>query len=676
MAGILRFGTRLKIGTRVAGGFLVVVGLLLLVAGQGYFGVIESRDTFAEYRRLVTTSTSVLEIDRDFMALRRTFLAYLYSGAAELPKRMEELQGELQARLTKLQEAEHNSERREVLGKAITQLAAYGATTQAVVQQRAAEDQLIATRLTPAERTLRTFIADFVSGAIQDGDQQVIATAAEVEEALREVRLRLARYIARADAVERDAVENHAKQVSGAVDRLKQVLQLKPEARALLGPIVQRLPMYQKVLSEAVAAIAERGRLVSQDSTRQAEQMNEALTAVRLSELTALQRLGDRNEQSARENVTETLMEAGAALLLAVLFAWLIGRSISRPVKAMTGAMSAIAGGDLGVEVPARERCDEIGEMAKAVQVFKDSMSETERLRAAQEEQKSQAERERRDAMRAMADRFESNVGGVVDAVSSAATELRSTAESMSGSADETSRQSTAAAAAAEQATTNVRTVATATEELSASIKEIGEQMNESTRIVADAVRQSEATNQTVRGLSEAAQRIGEVVRLINDIAGQTNLLALNATIEAARAGEAGKGFAVVASEVKSLANQTGKATEDIATQIKAIQDATAGSVAAIEEITRTIGRVSEIATSIASAVEQQGAATQEISRNVAQAARGTGEVSTHIGSVNEAVQQSGAAANQVLASAGELARNGETLKSQVDAFLREVRAA
>jgi methyl-accepting chemotaxis protein len=676
MTKVLQLATRLKIGTRVAGGFLVVVGLLLMVATKGYFGVIESRDTFSEYRSVVTTSTELLAVDRDFMGLRRTFVQYLYSGNAELPKRMQEQGAELRARMSAAHEAEQEPERRQQLAKAIAQFDAYTATTEAVVKQRAAEDQLIATKLTPAERTLRTFIADFVSGAIQDGDQQVISTAAEVEEALREVRLRLARFVVRADAAERDAVENHAKQVSGAVERLKQVVALKPEASPLLGPIVQRLPMYQKVLAETVQAISERGRLISQDAVKQAEQMNEALTAVRVSELGALKALGDRSESAARENVTESLAVAGAALFLGVLLAWLIGRGISRPVKAMTRAMTAIAGGNLAVEVPARERGDEIGEMAKAVQVFKDSMSETERLRAAQEAQKAQSEADRKQAMRELAERFEASVGGVVQAVSSAASELRATAEGMSASAEDTSKQSTTVAAAAEQATANVQTVATATEELTSSIQEIGTQMSESTRIVADAVKQSEATNQTVRGLAEAAQRIGEVVRLINDIAGQTNLLALNATIEAARAGEAGKGFAVVASEVKSLANQTGKATEEIAAQIKAIQDATNGSVAAIEEIARTIGRVSEIATSIASAVEEQGAATQEIARNVAQAAKGTGEVSSHIGSVNEAVQQSGASAGHVLTSAGELAKNGETLKAQVDSFLREVRAA
>ena len=223
--------------------------------------------------------------------------------------------------------------------------------------------------------------------------------------------------------------------------------------------------------------------------------------------------------------------------------------------------------------------------------------------------------------------------------------------------------------------TQNVQTVASATEELSSSIREIGNQVSESSRIVGAAVTQADDTNAKVKALAEAAQKIGDVVTLINEIAGQTNLLALNATIEAARAGEAGKGFAVVASEVKNLATQTAKATEEIAGQVRAIQDATDTSAQAIDTIAQTINRVNEISTAIASAVEEQGAATQEIARNVQQAAQGTTEVSSNIGSVTQVAQETGAAATQLLSSAGELARNGTLLRSQVDDFLREVRA-
>jgi methyl-accepting chemotaxis protein len=371
-----------------------------------------------------------------------------------------------------------------------------------------------------------------------------------------------------------------------------------------------------------------------------------------------------------------TMAGAIASIVIAIVVAFVLTRGIARPTGQMTAAMNALAKGDTAVEIPARGRKDEVGAMAEAVQFFKDNMIETERLRAEQEQAKIRNEAERRQAMLDLANRFESSVGGVVNGVTAAATEMQATAKSMSSTADETSRQATAVAAASEQTTQNVQTVASATEELSASIGEITSQVNESTRIVGEAVHQANDTNSKVKGLAAAAEKIGEVVRLINDIAGQTNLLALNATIEAARAGEAGKGFAVVASEVKTLATQTARATEEIAAQVRAIQDATASSAEAIESITRTIGRVSEISTTIASAVEEQGAATQEISRNVQQAAQGTQEVSSNIGGVTNAAQQTGSAAAEVLQSAGELSRNGELLKAQVDEFLRTVRAA
>jgi len=353
-----------------------------------------------------------------------------------------------------------------------------------------------------------------------------------------------------------------------------------------------------------------------------------------------------------------------------------IGSFFAKPIRALTEIMMALAGGDKSVVVIGTKRGDEIGDMARTVEVFKENAIEMEQMQAEQEEMKRRAEGEKRQAMLDMAGSFETSVGAVVGAVSSASTELQSTAESMSATAEETSRQSTAVAAASEEATTNVQTVAAAAEEMSATVDEIGRQVSASTEIANRAVDEAGRTNDTVQGLAEAAQKIGEVVDLISDIAEQTNLLALNATIEAARAGDAGRGFAVVAAEVKSLANQTAKATEEIASQIGTMQSATGDAVGAIEGIGKTIGEINEIATTIASAVEEQGAATQEIARNVQQAAQGTGEVSSNIASVTEAAGETGASARQVLDAAGQLSKDSETLKAEVDKFLTQVRAA
>jgi methyl-accepting chemotaxis protein len=407
-----------------------------------------------------------------------------------------------------------------------------------------------------------------------------------------------------------------------------------------------------------------------------------ALAAVmnKIEELTTFQvRVAEEEYNKAQDAYSFDRMLLIGGLVIAALLgagiATLIARSVTVPLRRIIDVMSALTSGNLAVEVKGSERKDEVGEVAKAVLIFKEGLIETERLRREQEEAKARAETERRQMMNDLANRFEASVGGVLSSVTGAATELQATAESMSATAEETTRQSSAVAAAAEQTTQNVQTVASATEELSTSIREISSRVNESNRIVGEAVDQANDTNSKVQGLAEAAKKIGEVVNLINDIAGQTNLLALNATIEAARAGEAGKGFAVVASEVKALANQTARATDEIAGQVRAIQDATDSSAHAIQSITSTIHRVNEIAATIAAAVEEQGAATQEIARNVQQAATGTTEVASNIENVSQAAQDTGAAATQVLSSAGQLARNGTVLKDQVESFLREVRA-
>ena len=388
-----------------------------------------------------------------------------------------------------------------------------------------------------------------------------------------------------------------------------------------------------------------------------------------------LQKAADDIYDNARTAFVTVLSFVLVLLAVTVFFGIAIVRGIARPVGAMTDAMTRLADGDTGIEVVGADGKDEIGAMARAVLVFKDNKIKADTL-AAEQKADQEAKERRAAAMAEAVTKFETAIGAVADGVASAATEMQSSAQTLSTTAEQASRQATAVAAAAEQASSNVQTVATAGEELSSSISEIGRQVSQSTTIAGKAVDEAKRTDAKVQGLSEAAQRIGDVVKLITDIAAQTNLLALNATIEAARAGEAGKGFAVVAAEVKNLANQTAKATEEIGAQIGAIQGATKESVDAIQAIGRTITEVSEIATTIASAVEEQGAATQEIARNVQEAARGTQEVSANVGGVTQSSRETGSAATQVLGAAGELSKQAETLRREVDQFLSSVRAA
>jgi len=378
-------------------------------------------------------------------------------------------------------------------------------------------------------------------------------------------------------------------------------------------------------------------------------------------------------------DATKQQMEIGIGAVIAAvaLLGLLIGRSVSRPLKAMNKAMLELANGNFAVVLPGLGRSDEIGEIAQAVEVFKVKAEQKARdeaeAKAAEEQRLAEL---RRLEMFRLADQFESAVGEIVHTVSSASTELEASASTLTSTALRSQELAQAVAAASEEASTNVQSVASATEQMSSSVTEISRQVQNSSRIAGDAVDQARNTNASVGELAAAASRIGDVVELINTIAGQTNLLALNATIEAARAGEAGRGFAVVASEVKALAEQTAKATGEISQQISGIQTATQGSVAAIQEIGVTIGQMSEISSTIAAAVEEQGAATQEISRNIQLAAQGTMEVSSNISDVQRGATETGSASAQVLSAAQSLSRDSNRLKDEVGRFLATVRAA
>jgi methyl-accepting chemotaxis protein len=384
-------------------------------------------------------------------------------------------------------------------------------------------------------------------------------------------------------------------------------------------------------------------------------------------------------ETDDRISNTTTTQEivAGAAVLIGLLIAFFVARGIIVPLSGLTSGMKELAGGNFGVVLPGLNRKDEVGDMAQAVETFKVKAEEKARDEAeAKIKQDQVAAKQRKADMIKLADDFESAVGEIIETVSSASTELEASAGTLTKTAERAQEITTTVAAASEEASTNVQSVASATEELTSSVNEISRQVQESARMANEAVDQARKTNDRVSELSKAAARIGDVVELINTIAGQTNLLALNATIEAARAGEAGRGFAVVASEVKALAEQTAKATGEIGQQITGIQAATQESVNAIKEISGTIEKLSEISSTIAAAVEEQGAATQEISRNVQQAAQGTQQVSSNITDVQRGASETGSASSQVLSAAQSLSGDSNRLKLEVGKFLNSVRAA
>jgi methyl-accepting chemotaxis protein len=381
------------------------------------------------------------------------------------------------------------------------------------------------------------------------------------------------------------------------------------------------------------------------------------------------------DEYASASNMMIMLSVAG--VVFGMLFGFLVGQyGVAKPIRAIVDLLQKLAAGDFQVEVGGTDRKDEVGDVARTALVFKDNGIAKIKMEAEQKEAEVRVAAQRKADMIKLADDFEGAVGEIIETVSSASTELEASAGTLTTTAERSQELSTVVAAASEEASTNVQAVASATEELSSSVNEISRQVQESARMATEAVSQARTTNDRVGELSKAASRIGDVVELINTIAGQTNLLALNATIEAARAGQAGRGFAVVASEVKALAEQTAKATGEIGQQISGIQAATQDSVTAIREISGTIERLSEISSTIAAAVEEQGAATQEISRNVQQAAQGTQQVSSNITDVQRGATETGSASSQVLSAAQLLSGDSNRLKLEVGKFLTTVRAA
>jgi methyl-accepting chemotaxis protein len=460
------------------------------------------------------------------------------------------------------------------------------------------------------------------------------------------------------------------------------------QAQALLPAVREALATYEQNLKTTLAAVdaASSSKLTETAEKLRSDALKSGVSAqalrAKLREVAnrLTRRVEEYEEEIAREYASRSKLLIAislACIVCGMMLGFVIGQyGIAKPLRAMVDLLQSLAGGKYQIDIHSTERADEIGDVAKAALVFKDNGLAKIRMEAEHKETEARMASQRKADMRRLADDFESAVGEIIEVVSSASTELEASANTLTSSAERSQQVSTVVAAASEEASTNVQSVASATEELSSSVNEISRQVQQSARMAAEAVGQARGTTDRVGELSKAASRIGDVVDLINTIAGQTNLLALNATIEAARAGEAGRGFAVVASEVKALAEQTAKATGEIGQQISGIQAATQDSVNAIREISDTIAKLSEISSTIAAAVEEQGAATQEISRNVQQAAQGTQQVSSNITDVQRGATETGSASSQVLSAAKSLSGDSNRLKLEVGKFLGTVRAA
>jgi methyl-accepting chemotaxis protein len=663
-----------SIGGRIAFGFGAVLLLLVALGVSDHLGLGIIRGQFETYEWVAHNVESGTQAASTISEARRAVLLFLRSADPALAAKATDLLTAAQRETAKAAGAAIDPGRGADLTEAAALIGRYVGNVELLSARLGAREAIKQQLLTPLTAEVHPLLDALLASSRQGSDAGLAAATAQAQESLLLADLAIARFLSGGEQEEAARAAGQLEALAARVDVLRRGdwppwQHEKPQQLARLAA------RYREAFAALVPVVLDANRIVDQANAQIGAQIGALLDRTNASRLAQLRQTREALHGTLTGMSARGVMMAGGALLLGLVLAGLIGRSISRPVARLTSAMGALAGGRLDTPIPARDRRDELGAMARTLEVFRDGMREAAALRARQAAQAEEAEAARRAALRGLADGFEAKVGQLVGQVAEAATALRHTASGMEGTARQAVAASATVASAAGQASANVQTVAVAAEELSASTVEIGRQVAQSAAIAGRAVADARRTDGVVRALAEGAQQIGEVVRLISDIAGQTNLLALNATIEAARAGEAGRGFAVVAGEVKGLAAQTARATGDIARQIGRIQGATQEAVAAIGGIAATIDEVSRIAAAIAAAVEQQGAATHEIARNVQQAAQGARMVGETIVGVSAGAQETGCAAERVLEEAAALSGQAEELRGEVGQFLAEVRA-
>jgi methyl-accepting chemotaxis protein len=630
-------------------------------------------DKFASYARISEVATLALEIGGDASDVRRNVRTYADTGddtrIEPARKAVTKLRGKIDTGLTTIRDPERVA--------AIKAVAAgfegYAASFEKLVEQKHKTRNLVADILNPTGSAMRRKVSEVMVESQKAGDLDVAVQAGNVQENMMLARLRVSRFLGLHEGDNGITYQQAMDSMDKAIAALNGVTQ-NPKYLAPMAEVAASAKIFTSTYAEVQGLVADEDKLVNQTLAGFGQAMDLHSEEIKDSAVKEMVGLEASTTEDFAGSIRWDIVLSGAALVFGLVLASLIAHSIVRPVVGMTAIMSKLAGGDKSVTVPALTNRDEIGDMGRAVQVFKDNAIRMDALAAEQVRAKQLAEEEKRKAMIGLADSFEASIKGIVQIVSASATELQSSAETLAATAEQTRNQAMVVENAAEHASSNVATVASATTELTASIGEISRQVTQSAGVAQSAVDEARKADDMVQGLAGAAQRIGDVVALINDIASQTNLLALNATIEAARAGEAGKGFAVVAGEVKHLASQTARATEEIGTQIHAVQQASTQAVEVIRSMAQTIGHISEISGAIASAVEEQGAATMEISRNVQEASDGTQEVSRNIGGVTQASAETGAASSQVLGAARDLSVQAEHLRDDVDRFIAHIR--
>jgi len=654
-------------------GFAVVLTVSAASLGIAYLGFEHIASAVASYRNSVSEADLARNIDRELISYRALVKYYVVTGKEDDAKAALAAEASLRDAIDQSLKGNGKPARQEGLNHLAGEFKNFAATFAEILKIKRDSALVTQNQLMRDANMLRYKLDDIASNAAE-AELPAVELGAKQVSAQFQAAIAIANtFVINSDqtvaasALARLKFVEHALQAISTTEA--QLLAGLKEATALLGEYRQaltRLVENAKTIDDLVTAMSgSAGAIMRGTSAMKADLVSDQ------------QRLEADTHAIIGETQRLIIMLAAGGFVLGGLLALLLGRGISKPMTAMCKAMRELASGHFDVVLPGLGRADELGEMASAVEEFKvQAIAKAERDAATQDARNKAAGTARRAELIRFADDFEAAVGAIVSNVSASAGHLEQAASTLTRTAEATQRLSGQATGRSEEASGNIQSVASATEELSVSVDEIGRQVRESNRIAEAAVAQAEQTDGRIGKLSRAAQEIGDVVKLITAIAEQTNLLALNATIEAARAGDAGRGFAVVAAEVKSLSEQTAKATDEISHHISSMQGATQESVAAIKEIGATIGQISNIASSIASAVEQQGGATQQIARNVQSVAQGTREATSNIVEVTRGATETGAASGEVLNSAKALSSESTRLKAELDRFMANIRAA
>jgi methyl-accepting chemotaxis protein len=663
----------LRFRAKIMLGFAVVLAISAASMGFAYLGFERVSDGVDSYRRSVQEADLSRDIDRELISYRALARYFVVTGKEEDGKAALEAEARLKDAILTSMKGTTDRPRLEQIAKLEREFRTFTKIFADMLKVKEDSARIAQNQLTRSGNSLRYKLDDLPSNAEDEEMPLITLGAKKVTEQFQAATALANTFVVNSDQSVATSALARLKFVENA---LKAISTTNPKIMDGIKEVSGMLEEYRRSLALLVGNAKEIEGLI-QEMTETAAEINKASAAMKSDLLADQKRLEAESDATIGETERLILILAAGGFLLGCVWAFFLGKGISRPMTAMCNAMRKLAAGNFEVVLPGLGRKDELGEMAAAVEEFKvQAIARAERDAATQEAQNKAASAARRAELIRFADEFETAVGAIVANVSSSAVQLEAAAGTLTRTAETTQSLSSQVAGASEEASTNMQSVASATEELSASVDEIGRRVKESSEIAEAAVRQAEQTDGRIGKLSRAAQEIGDVVKLITAIAEQTNLLALNATIEAARAGDAGRGFAVVASEVKSLASQTAKATDEISNHISGMQGATQESVAAIKEIGGTIGKISDIASTIASAVEQQSSATQEIARSVQNVAQGTQEAATNVMHVNRGATETGSASEEVLNSARTLSSESTRLREELDRFMANIRAA